>query len=362
MDAETFDTLVKRLTQTRLTRWDALRGLIVGAAVGLTGATPADETGAKKKAKAAGKKRGKGQQTQARKNDRGKGQKTKVKAEGQLGIGARCDPRKSRHGKNHGCNDCRTGFSVAYVNAEGKTVRKCACAPAGQGRTANEAWQCCSGQSDGSQCIDPPGTVVTISSPPPPPPPPPGPPGRDGGTGSPGRDGGIGPTGPTGGTGPTGPTGGTGPTGPTGGTGSTGPTGGTGPTGPTGGTGSTGPTGPTGTGPPPCANCTACQTCDGTTCVSVTYSFCFAQFNQPPITCGTTSGGFPCHCGVTILANGQQGSSACVSSQGICGQPVCTTNADCTGGAVCIDIRAGEGAGGCSCPDALNRRCLMPCS
>ena len=31
MDGEHFDTLVKRLTQTRLTRWEALRGVLASA-------------------------------------------------------------------------------------------------------------------------------------------------------------------------------------------------------------------------------------------------------------------------------------------------------------------------------------------
>ena len=108
-----------------------------------------------------------------------KGRSNNVRAEDKLGIGERCDPPKDRHGERHNCNDCRTGFSVAYQNTKGKTVRKCACKPAGQGASTNEAWQCCSGQSDGSQCIDPPGTTAAVS-PPPSPPPPPGPPGPAG--------------------------------------------------------------------------------------------------------------------------------------------------------------------------------------
>ena len=38
MDGATFDALVKRLTQTRLTRWEALRGVLATGLVGLTGA------------------------------------------------------------------------------------------------------------------------------------------------------------------------------------------------------------------------------------------------------------------------------------------------------------------------------------
>jgi hypothetical protein len=168
VDPQTFDGLIQRLAQTGSRR--SLLGVSVLAALGL-----GEEILAKKtpKGRDAGKKKGRAQSKK-------KGGSNRATAEGQLGEGARCDPAKNRHGENHGCKDCRTGFSVAYTNAKGQTVRKCACAPAGQGRTTNEAWQCCSGQSDGSQCIDPPVTVVTVSSPPPPPPSPPGPPGPPG--------------------------------------------------------------------------------------------------------------------------------------------------------------------------------------
>ena len=58
MDGETFYDLVKRLTAVRLTRLDALRGLIASAAVGLTGATLATtETDAKKDAKKGGNRK-----------------------------------------------------------------------------------------------------------------------------------------------------------------------------------------------------------------------------------------------------------------------------------------------------------------
>ena len=51
MDGEHFDSLVKRLTQTRLTRWEALRGVLASAVVGLTAATRTDATAAKKQTK-----------------------------------------------------------------------------------------------------------------------------------------------------------------------------------------------------------------------------------------------------------------------------------------------------------------------
>ena len=74
MDGETFDNLVKRLTQARLTRLDALRGVLASAAVGLAGATlSAEETVAKKQGKGKGRKgkhgtphRGKGMGTHAK--------------------------------------------------------------------------------------------------------------------------------------------------------------------------------------------------------------------------------------------------------------------------------------------------------
>ena len=67
MDGETFDDLVKRLTQTRLSRVAAVRGVLASAVVGLTGATRAEETAARKRAKGKGKKarrkRGRGSAT-----------------------------------------------------------------------------------------------------------------------------------------------------------------------------------------------------------------------------------------------------------------------------------------------------------
>jgi hypothetical protein len=56
MDGATFDDLVKRLMQARVTRSDALRGVLASAAVGLIGATLTKETEAKKKTKQGGKK------------------------------------------------------------------------------------------------------------------------------------------------------------------------------------------------------------------------------------------------------------------------------------------------------------------
>ncbi len=60
MDGQQFDAHVQRLTQVRLTRLDALRGLIASAAAGLTGATLIDDTDAKRAGKKGGKKKAKG--------------------------------------------------------------------------------------------------------------------------------------------------------------------------------------------------------------------------------------------------------------------------------------------------------------
>jgi hypothetical protein len=60
MDGEAFDALVKRLTQTRLSRLEAVRGVLATAVVGLPGVFLAADTAAKRKRKGARKKGGKG--------------------------------------------------------------------------------------------------------------------------------------------------------------------------------------------------------------------------------------------------------------------------------------------------------------
>ena len=80
----------------------------------------------------------------------------------------RCDPPKTKHGKRLGCNDCATGFSVAFTNSKGRTVRKCACKPSTQPCSPNRAWQCCTGLCEGGTCRQ-----LQAAPPPPPPPPPP---------------------------------------------------------------------------------------------------------------------------------------------------------------------------------------------
>ena len=75
-------------------------------------------------------------------------------AQSQLNINEQCP--KKKHGKKLTCADCRTGFSVPYTNAKGKTVRKCACKPVGEGCSAGTAANCCSGVcgEDGT-CVNP---------------------------------------------------------------------------------------------------------------------------------------------------------------------------------------------------------------
>jgi hypothetical protein len=51
MDDQHFDDLAKRLTQTRLSRFAVVRGVLVSAVVGLTGVTRAAETAARKRGK-----------------------------------------------------------------------------------------------------------------------------------------------------------------------------------------------------------------------------------------------------------------------------------------------------------------------
>ncbi len=81
MDDQHFDDLVKRLTQARLSRFDAVRGLLASAVVGLTGATLAEKTAARKQAKGKHKRHGKGNpQRKGTGKAQGKG-KGKIRAE-----------------------------------------------------------------------------------------------------------------------------------------------------------------------------------------------------------------------------------------------------------------------------------------
>jgi hypothetical protein len=120
MEGETFDDLVKRLTATRLSRLDALRGLLASAAVGLTGATLA-AADARKKSKAAGKKGGK----KAKVGGKGKAKDRKGKAQdkviichnGQtLAVAAPAVPAHLAHGDTIGpCSDAGAGTCVPLL-------------------------------------------------------------------------------------------------------------------------------------------------------------------------------------------------------------------------------------------------------
>ncbi len=132
MDPRTFDRMIQRLSSTRSRR--SLVGGSLGSAV-LIALGWGQEAGGKKRT---------------------------VKAEDKLGIGARCDPSNNEHGKRHGCRTCRTEYSVKTTNGKGKTIRKCACKPVGKPSSRDKQWQCCSGLSDGSHCVNAAGATVPV--------------------------------------------------------------------------------------------------------------------------------------------------------------------------------------------------------
>ena len=138
MDSEQFDRVAKTLAQagTRRSLMGGSLGAAVLAALGLG------------EAALARKQRG---HAEAKQKDRAT---ERVTAEDKLGIGARCDPANHEHGKKHGCRKCRTAYSVKTKNGKGKTIRKCACKPVGEPSSRDKQWQCCSGQSDGSRCVN----------------------------------------------------------------------------------------------------------------------------------------------------------------------------------------------------------------
>ena len=119
MDGERFDRLVKRLTQTRLTRSEALRGVFASAVVGLTVATRTDDSAAKKQGKqtkrdtAADKQGG---------NKQG-GSKSGTTKQGR----ADKPPRKQRGPSRGGCRD--------------------------NDQACQKNTQCCSGQCDHRLCV-----------------------------------------------------------------------------------------------------------------------------------------------------------------------------------------------------------------
>ena len=133
MDVRTFDGMIQHLSQalSRRSLVGGSLGAAVLAAVGL------------------------GDEVLARKQGRIQNKKTTARAEHRLDFGERCDPPKTKHGKKHRCNRCRTGFSVATTNSKGKPVHRCACKPVGQPSSSDAQWQCCSGLSDGAVCVNP---------------------------------------------------------------------------------------------------------------------------------------------------------------------------------------------------------------
>jgi hypothetical protein len=139
VDPRTFDGMVQRLAGAR-TR----RSVMAGSLLAVLGFGEA----------ALAKHRPKGHtHRDTRRGDKAKKTGT-VTVQSRLNINEQC-PKKKR-GKKLSCNDCRTGFSVAYINDKGKTVRKCACKPVGEGCTTGTAANCCSGVcgEDGT-CVSP---------------------------------------------------------------------------------------------------------------------------------------------------------------------------------------------------------------
>lgn len=128
MDPQTFDRLVKRGAEP-LTRRSVMAGSLL-AILGLGEAALARNRH---------KDQGRGDHRQ-RAGDKRTGT---VTAQARLNLNERCP--KKKHGKKLTCADCRTGFSVSYTNAKGKTVQKCACKPVGEACSAGTAANCCSG-------------------------------------------------------------------------------------------------------------------------------------------------------------------------------------------------------------------------
>ena len=135
MDGEHFDSLVKRLTQTRLTRWEALRGVLASAVVGLTAATRTDDTAAKKQG---GNKQG-----------GPKGGTTKQ------GTAGKPQPRKQRSPSRGGCRDtgqrCQKNSQCCSNQCDNRVCApKLGCEP--DGSACQQHSDCCSGNCFGQRC------------------------------------------------------------------------------------------------------------------------------------------------------------------------------------------------------------------
>ncbi|MDF3016493.1 MAG: hypothetical protein K0R44_1718, partial [Thermomicrobiales bacterium] len=124
MDGEHFDSLVKRLTQTRLTRWEALRVVLASAALGFTAASRTDDTAAKKQSK---------QSKQTKQSKQPKQGNTA----GKQGGNKQGDPKGG---------ETKQGNTGKQSHSEQRSQSRGGCRDTGQACTKNS--QCCSNQCD----------------------------------------------------------------------------------------------------------------------------------------------------------------------------------------------------------------------
>ena len=141
MDPEKFDKMVGQLSRVLSRR--SLVGASLGSAL-FSVAGPDRETSGKSQ------------------KDIGGG----ANAESCLNIGERC-PKTIRHGKKlvkHTCDEnCCTHFSVSTVNSKARSIRRCACKPAGVG--CSNASECCDGVCNGGVCGSPPVPTAPVCDP-----------------------------------------------------------------------------------------------------------------------------------------------------------------------------------------------------
>ncbi|MDF2738997.1 MAG: hypothetical protein K0S88_363 [Actinomycetia bacterium] len=128
MDGEHFDSLVKRLTQTRLTRWEALRVVLASAALGFTAASRTDDTAAKKQSK---------QSKQTKQSKQPKQGNTA----GKQGGNKQGDPKGG---------ETKQGNTGKQSHSEQRSQSRGGCRDTGQACTKNS--QCCSNQCDNRVC------------------------------------------------------------------------------------------------------------------------------------------------------------------------------------------------------------------
>jgi hypothetical protein len=122
MDGEKFDDLLKRFCTTRLTRLDALRGLVAGAAAALTGASiGSDDAEAKNKKKGAAKQGG----VKAQGKKKKKGKPSTPGGNVTCAGGLKVDSGQFQAGKcgnvKHSSSDCECTIRWC-VSADGKTL------------------------------------------------------------------------------------------------------------------------------------------------------------------------------------------------------------------------------------------------